>query len=153
MELFEELLIGEYTNKKQAQSNPSMWPQINVEIIKKGLHTVEFKSWYKYQGKTNAYRHYRWVYTVLTDNIVTVESENLIDGKPTCPYIFKYHNEDGWWRGTTNGVCQFGNTRVISRTRFNGKEYRSIDSGYHAETKDLLWGKSQREGEFIFLAK
>ena len=149
--IFEQLLIGEYSNKKQAQGNPSLWPQIEVEVTPEGYNTVIQKSWYKYQGKTKAYRHYRWTYEYLSEDVVQMQSENLIDGKPTCPYIWKWSN--GWWLGTTEGVCQFGDTRVISRTRFNGYEYRSIDSGYHAETKDLLWGKRQSEGEFIFLAK
>ena len=37
-----------------------------------------------------------------------------------------------------------------SKIRFNGTEYRAIDTGYDLETNAFRWGKEESEGEFCF---
>ena len=39
---------------------------------------------------------------------------------------------------------------MVSKIRFNGQEYRAIDTGYDLETGAFRWGKEETEGEFLF---
>ena len=39
---------------------------------------------------------------------------------------------------------------MVSKIRFNGTEYRAIDTGYDLETGKFRWGKEESEGEFRF---
>jgi len=148
MNNFELLLEGHYRNKMQAFSNPVKWPQIDITWTVTGYNTIESKSWYKYRGEDNPYRHTRHTWQKMSDKCIVFETFNLLDNTPTCPYIYKWDGE--WWNGHIKGECVHKNTRLVSTSRFNGIEYRSLDSGYNLETGDFLWGKKPEEGEFIF---
>ena len=57
---------------------------------------------------------------------------------------YKYRGEDNPYNYIQCGA------RMVSKIRFNGKEYRAIDTGYDLETGEFRWGKEESEGEFIF---
>jgi hypothetical protein len=149
MNSFEELIQGHYRNQRQAMSNPAKWPQIDIRIISIGYGLLESKSWYKYKGEKNPYKHsqHSWEYT--SENTVVFTTKDLLKEKEVCPYIWTWDGE--WWNGTTNGDCIHGNARVESKARFNGQEYRSLDTGFDIETNHFLWGKDPSEGEFQFV--
>ena len=152
MNSFEELIQGHYRNQRQAMSNPAKWPQIDIRIEVIGDHLLEVKSWYKYLSEKTPYihRHTKWEY--LSPTVVSFsESQNLLYPEVgSCPYIWTWDGE--WWNGTTKGECISKGARVISNTRFSGKEYRSLDTGYDLETKEFKWGKLPTDGEFEFVA-
>lgn len=148
MNNFELLLEGHYRNKMQAFGNPVKWPQIDIKFTIINSNTIESKSWYKYRGEDNPYKHARHTWKYLNDKYIEFETINLLDETPTCPYIWSWDGE--WWNGHTKGSCIHKNTRVESRARFNGIEYRSLDTGYDLQTGDFLWGKKPEEGEFLF---
>jgi hypothetical protein len=149
MNSFEELIVGHYRNQRQAMSNPAKWPQIDIRIISVGYGLLESKSWYKYKGEKNSYKHFQHHWEYITDDVVTFTTKNLLYEADSCPYIWKWDGE--WWRGTTEGECIHKDTRVISRARFNGDEYRSLDTGYDIDTNTFKWGKEPTDGEFEFV--
>ena len=50
-------VVGHYRNQRQAFSNPSTWPQIDIRIIEPNHGTLEVKSWYKYKGEDKPYNN------------------------------------------------------------------------------------------------
>ena len=141
-------VVGHYRNRNQAFSNPSTWPQIDIRIIEPSYGILLAKSWYKYRGEDDPYNYIQYDWQRMDENIVYTKTTNLITNTPSCPFIW---NWDGtWWNGNTDGECIQGGTRMVSKIRFNGKEYRAIDTGYDLETGEFRWGKEESEGEFIF---
>lgn len=146
---FETLLEGHYRNRIQAFSNPVKWPQIDIRYTILDSETIESKSWYKYLGEAIPYKHARSTWKYTDDYVVELQTVNLLDdAAATCPYVWQWDGH--WWNGSTRGVCIHKGTRVESRARFNGFEYRSLDTGYDVESGNFLWGKLPEEGEFIF---
>ena len=149
MTLFERMILGHYLNKKQAQSNPTKWPTINILYTKVAPLTLEMKSWYNYQGEDNPYRHFQVDLTYENDVTVFTQSTNLLTNEPSCSWKFGYF--DGWWFGELDGDCILRNTKVVSEVQFNGQIYKSLDTGYDAETGKFAWGKLPEEGMFEFV--
>jgi hypothetical protein len=148
MNSFEELIQGHYRNQHQAMSNPAKWPQIDLRITKVGEKKLQSKSWYKYRSEANAYKHseHTWEYT--SDNTVIFITKDLLFDREVCSYIWTY--KDGWWNGTTLEECIHDGVKVLSKARFNGIEYRAIDTGIDSKTGEFRWGKDPSEGEFMF---
>lgn len=130
-------------------SNPAKWPQIDIRITKIGKGLLESKSWYKYRSEKNPYKHSQHVWEYTSENTVVFITKDLLFDKETCPYIWTWDGQ--WWNGTTHGECIHDTVRVESKARFNGQEYRSLDTGYDIETNSFLWGKDPAEGEFMFV--
>ena len=141
-------VVGHYRNRDQAYSNPSQWPQIDIRISEPSYGIILAKSWYKYKGEEDPYNYIQYDWQRMDENIVYTKTTNLITNTPSCPFIW---NWDGvWWNGNPDGECIQGNTRMVSKIRFNGNEYRAIDTGYDLETGKFRWGKEESEGEFLF---
>jgi len=146
--LFDKLILGHYTNKKQAYSNPSKWPQINILYQKIDTNTLSLKQWYKYQGEDNPYRHFHVTYEYADEFTVFTQSYNVLTDEKSCDWQFGYFG--GWWFGEIKGDCILRNTRVVSEVQFNGETYMSRDTGYDLETGKFAWGKEEHEGMFQF---
>ena len=84
----------------------------------------------------------------INENLIYSKTYNILTDKPSCPFIWQY--VDNWWYGNLDGECIQGKTRMVSKIRFNGQEYRAIDTGYDLETGAFRWGKEETEGEFLF---
>ena len=57
---FIDLLQGHYRNQRQAMSNPSRWPQIDIRLTSMSEQQIEAKSWYKYKGEDSPYNRIRY---------------------------------------------------------------------------------------------
>ena len=148
MTLFESMIVGHYRNKKQAQSNPTKWPQINILYTKIDDLVLELKQWYNYQGEDAPYRHYHLTLEHLDEHTVITHAHNLQTDEPGCNLHWGYFN--GWWFGEVQDECVLRNTKVISNIEFDGKVYRSLDTGYYVDTGKFAWGKTPDEGMFQF---
>ena len=143
-----EDVVGHYRNRDQAFSNPSQWPQIDIRITEPSYGIILAKSWYQYKGEDDPYNYIKYNWERMDENIIYTKTHNIITDTPSCPFIWTW---DGvWWNGNPDGECIQGNTRMVSKIRFNGKEYRAIDTCYDLETGKFLWGKEEAEGEFRF---
>ena len=141
-------VVGHYRNRDQASSNPSQWPQIDIRITEPSYGIILAKSWYKYKGEDDPYNYIQYNWERMDENIIYTKTHNIITDTPSCPFIWTW---DGvWWCGNNDGECIQGNTRMVSKIRFNGDEYRAIDTGYDLETGKFRWGKEEAEGEFRF---
>ena len=141
-------VVGHYRNRDQAFSNPSQWPQIDIRITEPSYCIILAKSWYKYKGEDDPYNYIQYNWERMDENIIYTKTHNIITDTPSCPFIWTW---DGvWWCGNNDGECIQGNTRMVSKIRFNGDEYRAIDTGYDLETGKFRWGKEEAEGEFRF---
>lgn len=149
MNNFEYLIQGHYRNQRQAMSNPAKWPQIDIRITKTGTGLLESKSWYKYKGEKNPYKHFEHQWKYLDADLVLFTTRNLLYDAESCPYLWRW--DGNWWNGTTHGECIHKDTKVVSKARFNGQEYRSIDTGYDIDTGEFRFGKDPSEGEFLFV--
>jgi len=149
MTLFESMILGHYKNKKQAQSNPSVWPQINILYTKVGANVLDLKQWYNYQGEDKPYRHYNLFLEYVDEYTVFTHAINKTDAKPACDLQWGYF--DGWWYGEIKDECILRDTKVISNIQFNGTVYKSLDTGYNIETGKFAWGKQPEEGMFEFV--
>ena len=129
-------VVGHYRNRDQAFSNPSTWPQIDIRITEPSYGIILAKSWYKYKGEDDPYNYIQYDWARMDENIVYTKTTNVITNTPSCPFI--WHWDGSWWNGT------------VSKIRFNGAEYRAIDTGYDLETGEFRWGKEEKEGEFRF---
>jgi len=148
MTLFENKILGHYRNKRQAMSNPTQWPQINILYTKIKHNVLELKQWYNYQGEDNPYRHYHLHCEYENENTVFTRAINQTTHEEGCKLAWGYYN--GWWFGQVHEECILRDTRVISSIQFNGEVYRSLDTGYNIETGKFSWGKMPEEGMFEF---
>ena len=141
-------VVGHYRNRDQAFSNPSQWPQIDIRITEPSYGIILAKSWYKYKGEDDPYNYIQYNWERMDENIIYTKTHNINTDTPSCPFIWTW---DGvWWCCNNDGECIQGNTRMVSKIRFNGEEYRAIDTGYDLETGKFRWGKEEAEGEFRF---
>jgi hypothetical protein len=138
MIMWHKMVLGHYSNKRQAQSNPSAWPHIHVKYTENEDGTLDFKSWYKYQGENEPYRHFRVEYRYDRHFNCFTTSVNLKTDEASCPFQWGFF--DGWWWGEPQGDCILRDTKVISHVRFNGEEYRSRDTGVDPKTGEFRWG-------------
>ena len=149
MTLFESMILGHYLNKKQAMSNPSKWPQINILYTKVGANVLDLKQWYNYEGEDKPYRHYNIFCEYLDEHTVITHAINKADAKPACDLQWGYF--DGWWYGEVKDECILRDTKVISNIQFNGNVYKSLGTGYNIETGEFAGGKQPEEGMFEFV--
>ena len=148
MTLFEDMILGHYKNKRQAMSNPSVWPQINILYTKIKPNVLELKQWYNYQGEDNPYRHYHLHCEYLDEYSVITKAINQTTLEAGCNLAWGYYG--GWWFGQVHEECILRDTKVISNIQFNREVYRSLDTGYNIETGKFSWGKLPEEGMFEF---
>lgn len=146
--LFEKMILGHYRNRRQAFTDPSKWPQINILYTKIGEDVLELKQWYNYESEEKPYRHYHINCEYIGGDTVITHPINQETGEPGCDLEWGYF--DGWWFGQVRGECILRNTRVISEIQFDGNVYMSRDTGYDIETGKFSWGKEPEEGLFEF---
>ena len=146
--LYDKLKLGHYENKKQAYSNPTKWPWVNILYTKIKPDVLELKQWYNYDGEEKPYRHYHITFRYEYEDTVFTKAHNLLTDKEGCEMQWGYFA--GTWYGEIKGECIVRDTKVVSAVEFDGTNYRSIDTGYNIETGKFSWGKEPSEGFFTF---
>lgn len=141
-----ELLLGHYSNKIQAQSNPTEFAYANVKYSRQG-DKVELKQWYQHEGEKKPYLRMLLEYEE-SYNYLRMWGKNLYTGRNTCPQVFRFTGK--WWEGGTEGSCIVDGMKFVTTIRFNGSQYQSRDSGYSVETGEHVFGKHHDKGFFLF---
>ena len=150
MTTWEHLIQGKYCNKRQAQSNPALWPHIVLRNSLVSDNVIELKSWYNYQSEAEVYGHFHLTFRYDEDGNVHTTTINQKTGEPACPWVWGYNL--GYWWGEPDGKCIIGNNQILSQVRFNGKVYLSRDTALDKVTGEFRWGKPLNEsGEFEFI--
>jgi hypothetical protein len=145
---FTDDLLGTYHNQRQSFNYPTLWSFIWVrfELIN---NLLKSKSWLNIDGEQKPYRVSS--HKILSDNgKIIMKNYDGFEKERTCDIIFE--RKDGYWVGENiKCIIPSKNMYISTFVKFNGKEYHSRDAGYDLTTSNFLWGKTEHDGEFIFI--
>lgn len=148
----EDYLLGHWTNRHQAQSNPSEF--VTVEIIWKrheqGLQSCNYK---RCDGPSMPYRKKNHKVVQLSDTEALIQNYHLDWTRhDDCDMMFTFDGRV--WHGKLAGdKCRgYRGDRVVSEVHAFGNKLHTMDQGYCLETGKLLWGSTElyrftRKGE------
>ncbi len=135
----ENYLLGHWSNRYQAQSNPHSYSQVEViwSAVTGGLHS---KNFYRREGPNKPYRERFHKVKILSETEVIIQNYNLDwtrDGK--CDMIFTFSN--GSWFGKLQGNECIGlkGDRVVSELELHGTKMLNRDRGYDKDN-NMVWG-------------
>jgi len=143
MEL-EAYLLGHWTNRLQAQSDPINW--VSVEIVWK-LHEEGFQSmnYKRSEGPDAPYRKKNHKFLKISDTEVLVENYHLDWTRhEDCDIIFKFDGQV--WHGELAypGKCTgYRGDKVISEIHAYGDKLHTCDRGIDLETGEMVWGSKE----------
>lgn len=127
---FIDLIVGHWTNKKQAFSNPAKYAYTNIkwELVDGKLNC---KSWYNYKGEDNPYK----VETGIT--VIAGEYEETVILQGRCSFLF--FKQDGTWKGTNYGDCIVRDALLESVVELDNDSYKCYDCGRN-DKGEIVWG-------------
>jgi hypothetical protein len=141
---FEDYIIGHWTNKSQAQSNPHHF--VSVEIVWKrheeGYQSMNYK---RADGPDYFYRKKNHKFVQISDTEVLVENYHLDWTRhEDCDILFTFDGKA--WHGqlACPGKCHgYRGDRVVSEVHAYGDKLHTMDQGYDIETGEFVWGSKQ----------
>lgn len=142
---FISLLLGHYSNKDQAWSNPSKWSYVHIlfELLPDGH--IQSKSWYDYQSSQNPYR--QSLHTVTEERgFILLNTHTKMNG--VCSMEFK--KNDNVWSGICYDCPINDKEYLTTEVKFDGMNYYSREGAYDMSTHLFLWGKKKSEPMFHF---
>jgi len=138
----ESYLLGHWSNKAQAQSNP--YDFASVEIVWKkidgGFESMNYK---RVNGPDDPYRRKRHKIRYLSDTEAVIENYHLDWTRhEECDIIFKFDGRA--WHGKLLGdKCRgYRGNRVVSEVHAYGDKLHTMDQGYDEEN-NLVWGSTK----------
>ena len=153
---FDDALLGHWTNRYQAQSNPLGFASVELEwsIDYSDVDQIWYtsKNYYRKEGPNKPYRSGRHKMSLVRGDSFLMENYSE-DGtkRQGCDMLFVEY--DNRWEGRlfAEGQCVMGNAIVSSKIILFGDKLHSADQGRDKEGK-LVWG-SDHFYEFTRLAK
>jgi hypothetical protein len=139
---FEDYLLGNWTNKAQAQSDPQGFASVNIvwRKIEGGYESMNYK---RVRGENDPYRRKYHKLEIVSDTQVIMHNYHR-DWTPheECDMIFTF--SDGVWNGRLIGdECRgYRGDRVRSQIQLFGHKLHSMDQGYDAEG-NFVWGSKK----------
>ena len=140
---FEDYLLGHWTNRRQAQSDPTNWA--SVEIVWKpfedGFQSMNYK---RSEGPENPYRKKNHKILHVSDTEVLVQNYHLDWTRhEDCDIIFMFDGQVWHGKLAHPGKCTgYRGNRVVSKIRLYGDKLHSMDQGYD-ESDNLVWGSTE----------
>ena len=139
---FEEYLLGNYNNIRQAQSNPTVYAQLCVswEEIDGGYRS---KNYYRRDGPNKPYRQRNHKIVEISDTEVIVENYDLEWTRcESCDMIFK--RSDNGWHGKllSEDKCIVRGAKLIAEIHLTGDGLNSRDRGEDTEGNKIFGGNS-----------
>jgi len=169
MNQFLELLVGSFSNKRQAQGHPTRYAHIWVNHRKISDNRIYGEQAYNYL-KARPYRQFvievvaekgqfRLKNYEIKDAKQFAECKNLdqitddiLTYREGCDIIMKQTGHNTYEGGTSTCECwvewQGVKTYVQNQVLLNETEYQVVDRGLHAETNQKIWGSDY--GAFKF---
>lgn len=139
----EDYLIGRWTNRSQAQSNPHTFASVEIiwKEVEGGYESMNFK---RCIGPEDPYRKKRHTIEYISETEAIVHNHHLDwTPHPDCDIMFKL--EDKVWIGGLMypGICRgYRGDRVVSVIRAYGNKLHTMDQGYDQNDK-LVWGSTE----------
>jgi len=140
--MIEDYLLGHWTNRSQAQSNPHSFA--SVEIIWKrvddGFESMNYK---RSLGPSEPYRKKRHKLEIISDTEVIMHNYHLDwTPHPECDIILTFDG-DAWHGKLLGEGCRgYRGDRVVSEIHLYGDKLHSMDQGYD-ENNRLVWGSTE----------
>ncbi len=135
----EDCLLGHWSNKAQAQSNPLEF--VSVEVIWKevegGFESMNYK---RSKGPNDPYRRKNHRLEIISDTEVIMQNYHLDWTRhEECDMIFTFDGHA--WHGSLIGDKCTGvrGHRVVSEIHLYGNKLHSMDQGYNSEG-EMMWG-------------
>ena len=138
-EEFIRVIEGTYTNKKQAQSDPTGFIWAWIQWINLGDSKLQSRQWYHHDGEV--YRERNFEVQQLDNTIILVN--HTLDWKPVGCDIQWFAAHDGW---KSEGSCRIADLEVYYTGYLTKDQYRSWDRGF-VDGKQVI---GNTKSEFIF---
>ena len=140
--IFDEYLLGHWTNRSQAQSNPHKVAQTEVIWAKEGDWYTSL-NFYRVDGPHKPYRNKKHKIEIVSDNYVIMQNYRL-DGSRhgECDMHFRFESEH--WSGKLDSDKCRGEKgyRVVSEIYLYGEKLLSRDKGLNQQGK-MVWGSEE----------
>jgi hypothetical protein len=138
-------IVGEYLNKTQAFSNPSVYAQIRILYEKIEENKLKSESWFEYDYPNGSpYRKEYHTYDYISKTKVFFQTYNL-EWDLICKYEFDWDGE--YWVLSPCGDCVVNDISIKSEVKFNDTFYISRDVGYDKDG-NIVFGREDLP--FIF---
>ena len=132
-------LLGHWTNRQQAQSNPHCFSQCEIIWEKDGDWDTS-KNFYRVDGKTNPYRHKKHRFVQTSSTTAIMENYHLeLTRHGECDMMFTF--QDNVWHGSLNSDLCLGErgSRIVSEIHLFGDKLHSKDQGFDSNN-NVVWG-------------
>ena len=135
----DDYLLGHWSNKQQAQSNPHSFASSEI-IWTKEEDWYFSKNFYRVDGPGSPYRQKKHKIRIVSEDTVVMENYRLdLTRHEECDMMFVFSNN--CWHGTLDSdKCrgERGN-RIKSEIHLYGTKLHCKDQGLN-ERNDLVWG-------------
>ena len=134
----DKYLLGHWTNKYQAQSNPHFFSEVQC-IWEKDGDWYSSMNFTRQDGAGNPYRKRKHKLRVISDIEVVMENHALdLSHHPECDMIFKF--DGNFWHGKiSTDKCYAQGAKVISEIHLFGDKIHTMDQGINPRG-DMTWG-------------
>ena len=153
---FDDALLGHWTNRHQAQSNPLGFASVELEwgIDYSDVDQIWYtsKNYYRKEGPNNPYRSGRHKMSLIRGDSFLMENYSEDGTKRVgCDMLFVEH--DNRWEGKlfAEGQCVLNDAIISSHMLLYGDKLHSADQGRDKQG-NLIWG-SDHFYRFTRLAK
>lgn len=120
---FINLIEGTYTNKAQAQSDPTGHAWVWIQWIKLDENKIQSRQWYHHDG--DVYRERNFIVDTEGDNVIL--RNHTLDWKPIgCDLLWRSFGS-GY---KTDGECKFGEIELFYKGMLTQHQYRLWDQGF-----------------------
>jgi len=138
----EDYLLGHWTNRYQAQSNPTSFASVEI-VWKKVDDGYESMNYKRVNGPDDPYRRKRHKIRYISDTEAIIENYHLDWTRhEDCDIIFTFDGQA--WHGKLLGnECRgYRGNRVVSEVHAYGDKLHTMDQGYDEEN-NLVWGSTK----------
>jgi hypothetical protein len=138
----EDYLLGHWTNRYQAQSNPTSFASVEI-VWKKVDDGYESMNYKRVNGPDDPYRRKRHKIRYISDTEAIIENYHLDWTRhEDCDIIFTFDGQA--WHGKLLGnECRgYRGNRVVSEVHAYGDKLHTMDQGYD-EDNNLVWGSTE----------
>lgn len=138
----EDYLLGHWSNKAQAQSNPTVFASVEIvwKRVDDGFESMNYK---RVNGPNDPYRRKRHKIRYISDTEAVIENYHLDWTRhEECDIIFKFDGQA--WHGKLlgDGCKGYRGNRVVSEVHAYGNKLHTMDQGYD-EDNNLVWGSTE----------
>ena len=138
----EDYIIGHWSNRSQAQSNPTTFASVEIvwKKIDGGFESMNYK---RSRGPEDPYRKKRHKLVQVSDTEVIMQNYHLDWTRhEECDMILTFDGQA--WHGKLLGnECRgYRGNRVVSEIHLYGDKLHSMDQGYD-EDNNLVWGSTK----------